>query len=190
MKTETQPVLPPLVIDKLVQTDFFSQTNESCQTDKPKTIDFQVQVNIQPEIKIMSTQTITPSMPVKIENQEIAMPNRPCSSGSKKAKKRKLSSIQTPSEEDQLSSEENQTKPEEFNEYEWGGHRWGGRNHKIFYASLKILDAGGESIEIKTGDHITIENGENSKQPFVAKVNKFYEDTKKETDKKRVLVEW
>ena len=81
------------------------------------------------------------------------------------------------------------TEPE-TNRYEWGGQRLVGRDHKVFYTSLKIIGAGGESIEIKTGNHITIENQENRKQPFVAKVNKFYEDTKKETDKKRVLVEW
>ena len=79
---------------------------------------------------------------------------------------------------------------EDVNKYEWGGQRLVGRDHKIFYTSLKISGAKGESIEIKTGNHITIENQDNRKQPFVAKVNKFYEDTKKETDKKRVLVEW
>ena len=79
---------------------------------------------------------------------------------------------------------------EDVNKYEWGGQRLVGRDHKIFYTSLKISGAKGECIEIKTGNHITIENQDNRKQPFVAKVNKFYEDTKKETDKKRVLVEW
>ena len=79
---------------------------------------------------------------------------------------------------------------EDVNKYEWGGQRLVGRDHKIFYTSLKISGANGKTIEIKTGNHITIENQDNRKQPFVAKVNKFYEDTKKETDKKRVLVEW
>ena len=79
---------------------------------------------------------------------------------------------------------------EDVNKYEWGGQRLVGRDHKIFYTSLRISGGKGESIEIKTGNHITIENQDNRKQPFVAKVNKFYEDTKKETDKKRVLVEW
>ena len=80
-------------------------------------------------------------------------------------------------------------KSEIKNKYEWSGQRLVGRDHKIFYTSLKI-SGGGESIQIKTGDHITIKNQDNEKQPFVARVNKFYEDTKKETDKKRVLVEW
>ena len=79
---------------------------------------------------------------------------------------------------------------EDVNKYEWGGQRLVGRDHKIFYTSLRISGGKGESIEIKTGNHITIENQDNRKQPFVAKVNKFYEDTKKETDKKRCLVEW
>ena len=79
---------------------------------------------------------------------------------------------------------------DEINKYEWGGQRLVGRDHKVFYTSLKIFGAKGESVEIKTGNHITIENQDNRKQPFVAKVNKFYEDTKKETDKKRCLVEW
>ena len=78
---------------------------------------------------------------------------------------------------------------EDVNKYEWGGQRLVGRDHKIFYTSLKI-SCKGESIQIKTGDHITIKNQDNEKQPFVARVNKFYEDTKKETDKKRVLVDW
>ena len=77
----------------------------------------------------------------------------------------------------------------DVNKYEWAGQRLVGRDHKIFYTSLKI-SCKGESIQIKTGDHITIKNQDNEKQPFVARVNKFYEDTKKETDKKRVLVDW
>ena len=80
-------------------------------------------------------------------------------------------------------------KSEIKNKYEWSGQRLVGRDRKIFYTSLKISGPNGESIEIKTGDHITIDQ-ENRKQPFIAKVNKFYEDTKKKTDKKRVLVEW
>ena len=82
-----------------------------------------------------------------------------------------------------------ETEPE-TNRYEWGGQRLVGRDHKVFYTSLKIFGAGRESIEIKTGNHITIGNQDNRKQPFIAKVNKFYEDTKKEKDKKRVLIEW
>ena len=83
------------------------------------------------------------------------------------------------------------TEKSEINvKYEWSGQRLVGRDRKIFYTSLKISGPNGESIEIKTGDHITIENQDDRKQPFVAKVNKFYEDTKKKTDKKRVLVEW
>ena len=81
-------------------------------------------------------------------------------------------------------------EPDEKNRYEWGGQRLVGRDHKVFYTSLKIFGTEGENVEIKTGNHITIENQDNRKQPFVAKVNKFYEDTKKETDKKRCLVEW
>ena len=81
-------------------------------------------------------------------------------------------------------------EPDETNRYEWGGQRLVGRDHKVFYTSLKIFGANGETIEIKTGNHITIENQDNRKQPFVGKVNKFYEDTKKEKDKKRCLVEW
>ena len=35
-----------------------------------------------------------------------------------------------------------------------------------------------------------IENQDNPKQPFIARVDRFFEDTKKETDQKRVLVDW
>ena len=88
-KTETQAVLPPLVIDRLVQTDRLPRKNEFCQTVQSDGVDFQIQVSMQPERKIVSTQTI------KEEHVEIALPNRPSSSSPKKTKKRKLSSIQT-----------------------------------------------------------------------------------------------
>ena len=74
------------VVDVLVQTDGATQINESCQTEQMKGIDFEVQVNLQPDKNTMVTQTI------KQENQEIAMPNRPSSSNSKPPKKRKLPS--------------------------------------------------------------------------------------------------
>ena len=35
-----------------------------------------------------------------------------------------------------------------------------------------------------------IENQDNPRQPFIARVDRFFEDTKKETDQKRVLVDW
>ena len=88
-KTEMQEVLPPLVIDALVQTDSLPSKNEFCQTVQSDGVDFQIQVSMQPERKIASTQTL------KEEHGEIALPNRPSSSSSKKTKKRKLSSIQT-----------------------------------------------------------------------------------------------
>ena len=90
-KTEMQAVLPPLVLDALVQTDSVTRKNEFCQTVQSDGVDFQVQVSMQSERKIVSTQTI------KEEHIEIALPNRPSSSSSKESKKRKLSSIQTAS---------------------------------------------------------------------------------------------
>ena len=84
MKTET--VLPPLVIDATVQTDRLTQKTESCQTKKSKGIDFGAQAEFQ-------TDTIaTGSQMIKQETQQIAMPNRPTSSGSNPSKKRKLAS--------------------------------------------------------------------------------------------------
>ena len=88
-KSEMQAVLPPLVIDALVQTDSLPRKNEFCQTVESNGADFQIQVSIQPDRKVVSTQTI------KEEHEEIALPNRPSSSSSKETKKRKLSSIQT-----------------------------------------------------------------------------------------------
>ena len=88
-KTEMQEVLPPLVIDAIVQTDSLPSKNEFCQTVQSDGVDFQIRVSMQPERKVVSTQTI------KEEQVEIALPNRPSSSRSKEAKKRKLSSIQT-----------------------------------------------------------------------------------------------
>ena len=88
-RTEMQAVLPPRVINALVQTDSLPRKNEFCQTVQSDGVDFQIQVSMQPERKIASTQTL------KEEHGEIALPNRPSSSSSKKTKKRKLSSIQT-----------------------------------------------------------------------------------------------
>ena len=83
-----------------------------------------------------------------------------------------------------------ETKTAEFedaNEYEWGELCSVGRDHKIFYTALKVMGKG-ESVEIKTGDHVILENEDDRKQPFIAKVKKFYEDTKK--TEKRMIVEW
>ena len=77
-RTEMQAVLPPLVIDALVQIDRLPRKNEFCQTVQSDGVDFQVQVSMLPERKIVSTQT------VKEEHVEIALPNRPSSSSSKK----------------------------------------------------------------------------------------------------------
>ena len=72
-RTDMQAVLPPLVIDALVQTDNVPQKNKLCQTMKSDSIDFQVQVSLEPERKIIGTQTMK----------------------EKQTKKRKLSSIET-----------------------------------------------------------------------------------------------
>ena len=86
MRTEMQAVLPAPVIDVLVQTDSVTRKNEFCQTVQPGGVDFQVQVSMQPERKMTGTQTI---------KEEVGIPNRPSSNSSKQTKKRKLSSIQT-----------------------------------------------------------------------------------------------
>ena len=88
-RTEMQGVLPPLVIDALVQTENVPRKNKFCQTVKSDSIDFQVQVTMEPERKMTGTQTI------KEEDLEIAFPNRPSSNSSLQTKKRKLSAIQT-----------------------------------------------------------------------------------------------
>ena len=88
INTEMQAALPPLV-DALVQTDVVSRENEACQTEKSTGIDCEVQAN--PERRTLCTQTIKQEI-----QTEIAMPNTICSHrfGLKKAKKRKLSSIE------------------------------------------------------------------------------------------------
>ena len=101
IKTEMQAALPPLVMDALVQTDVVSRENEACQTEKSTGIDCEVQAN--PEKRTLCTQTIKQEI-----KTEIAMPNTICAHrfGLKKAKKRKLSSIEnsSPSLDDSLSS--------------------------------------------------------------------------------------
>ena len=91
MRTEMQAVLPAPVIDVLVQTDNVPRKNNFCQTVKSTSIDFQIQVSMQPGRKMTGTQTI---------KEEVAMPNRPSSNRSKQTKKRKLSSIQTATRND------------------------------------------------------------------------------------------
>ena len=100
MKIET-PVLPPLVVDALVQTDRLLSKDESCQTDKLEKADFEIQVDMQPEKEKLST--------IKKENLEIGMPNKPSSSGPKHAKKRKIpESIPSDSSDDSEDDEEAQ----------------------------------------------------------------------------------
>ena len=53
-RTEMQGVLPPLVIDALVQTENVPRKNKFCQTVKSDSIDFQVQVTMEPERKMIS----------------------------------------------------------------------------------------------------------------------------------------
>ena len=77
---------------------------------------------------------------------------------------------------------------DDINTYEWDGLGWGGPFYqKIYYPALKVMGKG-ESVRIKRGDHVIIENADDRERPFVAKVKRFYEDTKKK--EKRMLVEW
>jgi hypothetical protein len=71
----------------------------------------------------------------------------------------------------------------EVNKYEWGKTKLLSRDHKVFYDTLRII-GNDETIEIKTGSHIIIENQDDRRKPFVARVARFFEDTKLETDKK------
>ena len=180
IKTEMQAPLPPLVSDAIVQTDSVLCITEACQTQQLTRFDCAVQANLHPESTALSTQTI------KVEPEEIAMPNLPSSSSSGKASYSKNSPNKTSSQKTNPSS----VLEDESNRYEWAGQRLV-RDHKIFYTSLKILASKGEKNEIKIGDHITIENPDNRRQPYVAKVDKFYEDLTKGEKKKRALVsEW
>ena len=109
MKTET-PVLPPLVVDAIVQTDLLLSKDECCQTDKLEKADFEIQVDMQPEKEKLSTN--------KKENSEIGMPNIPSSSGLNHAKKRKIpesipSDSPDDSSEDEEEAQEDQHDPED-----------------------------------------------------------------------------
>ena len=76
IKTEMQAPLPPLVNDAIVQTDSVLRMTQACQTQQLTRIDCAVQANLHPESTALSTQTI------KVEPEEIAMPNLPSSSSS------------------------------------------------------------------------------------------------------------
>ena len=67
MKKEMYAVLPPLVMDALVQTDVVSRENGACQTEKIIGIDCEIQAN--PQRRSFCTQTI------KMEKTDIAIPN-------------------------------------------------------------------------------------------------------------------
>ena len=191
IKTEIQEPLPKLIGDAIIQTDSVLCVAEACQTQQLARIDCAVQANLHPENTTLSTQTI------KVEPEEIAMPNLPSSSSSGNASdKTGNSSNKTSSQKTNDDSDYQETievvdrspaLEDEFNRYEWRGRR-SVRDDKISYTSLKILGSKGEKIEIKRGDHIMIENVDNVNKPHVGKVNRFYEDLDKN---KRVLVsEW
>lgn len=48
-------------------------------------------------------------------------------------------------------------KSVKVNQYEWGDSKLQARDNKVYYRSLKIIGSS-ETIEIKTGSHIMIEN--------------------------------
>ena len=109
-----QAPLTPLVIDALVQTEIVSRKNETCQTEKSTGIECAVQADL--ARRTFGTQTkvenveitridaivqtdgssLKNTQTIKVENDEIAMPNIPSSSSSKIDKKRKICSSKTP----------------------------------------------------------------------------------------------
>ena len=46
---------------------------------------------------------------------------------------------------------------EKVNQYEWGNSKLQSRDHKVYYRTLRVIGSC-ETIEIKTGSHIMIEN--------------------------------
>ena len=89
MKAKFQSKNPKGTTDTFAQTDIVTLTGRSCQTEEIKSVDFEVQVDIQSDKNKIFTQT------VKQDNQEVALPNIPLSTKSKKSKKRKLSKSQS-----------------------------------------------------------------------------------------------
>ena len=90
INTEMQAALPPMVIDALVQTDSVAHEDEACQTEKSTGIECEVQANS--ERRSLCTQTI------KVEADEIGMPNLPSSSSSKIVQNGEILESKTPSE--------------------------------------------------------------------------------------------
>ena len=80
---------PKDTTDTFAQTDKVPLKGGSCQTEEIEGVDFEVQVNVQSDKNKIFTQT------VKQDNQEVALPNIPLSTKSKKSKKRKLSKSQS-----------------------------------------------------------------------------------------------
>ena len=89
MEAKLESRNPKSTTDMFVQTDEVTLKGGSCQTEEIKSVDFEVQVDIQSDKNKIFTQT------VKQDNQEVALPNIPLSTKSKKSKKRKLSKSQS-----------------------------------------------------------------------------------------------
>ena len=101
--TGMQSVLPTPVCDAQVQTDVVSRENEGCQTENSNGIDFQVQANIQPDRRIIGTET-TSNFPGENHRQAatttktiVLLRRKPSSSGLNKAKKNTVPTSKAPS---------------------------------------------------------------------------------------------
>ena len=107
---KAQKSLSAEVVDAETQTDNLAKQEKFCQTESPKSKDFQNQTNIRIENQSITTQTDRavsneielqvniqrehePIPPLRSIKEEIAMPNLPNSIGQTPAKKRKLSMV-------------------------------------------------------------------------------------------------
>ena len=102
---------PKNIVDAVIQTDVIEKKVESCQTESPERMDFQVQVHMQEQSEPIATQTdstvqcdfqVQANIPLESDSiavqtikEEIRMPNIPSSVAQTPAKKRKLSSKTT-----------------------------------------------------------------------------------------------
>lgn len=80
------------------------------------------------------------------------------------------------------------TRSIELNKYEWGDViRKDGE--RVYFDSLKVYGSKEETI-VRINDHVLIENQDNPSNPFVARVEQFYDNSTRKNDSKRAIVSW
>ena len=60
---------------------------------------------------------------------------------------------------------------------------------RVYFDSLKVYGSKEETI-VRINDHVLIENQDNPSNPFVARVEQFYDNSTRKNDSKRAIVSW